>query len=86
MTDTVRGDFEKIMGDKVNHPSHYTEGRKYETIDVIADNLTEEGFEGFCIGCVFKYISRYRKKNGLEDLKKAEWYLKKIIEKKEENG
>lgn len=74
------------MGDKVNHPSHYTEGRKYETIDVIADNLTEEGFEGFCIGCVFKYISRYRKKNGLEDLKKAEWDLKKIIEKKEENG
>ena len=61
MTDTVCGGFEKIMGDKVNHPSHYTDGRKYETIDVIADNLTEEGFEGFCIGCVFKYISRYRK-------------------------
>ena len=50
------------------------------------DNLTEEGFEGFCIGCVFKYISRYRKKNGVEDLKKAAWYLAKAIKTMEQEG
>ena len=72
------------MPDNVNHPSHYTDGKKYETIYVIEDNLTKEGFEGYCIGCVFKYISRYRRKNGLEDLKKAAWYLNEIIKRKED--
>ena len=35
--------------------------------------------EGFCIGNALKYLSRYRFKGGVEDLKKAEWYLNRII-------
>ncbi|MCD8372031.1 MAG: DUF3310 domain-containing protein [Clostridia bacterium] len=66
------------VADNVNHPTHYTSG-KYETIDVIQDKLTDEQFEGFCVGNVIKYVTRYKQKNGLEDLEKARWYLDKII-------
>ncbi len=71
--------------DKVNHPTHYT-STKIETIDIIQDKLTAEAFEGFCIGNVLKYLTRYRQKNGLEDLQKARWYLDKIIRVKEESN
>lgn len=65
--------------DSVNHPSHYAD-TKIETIDYIVDKLSNEAFEGYCVGNILKYVSRYKKKNGVEDLKKAEWYLKKLIE------
>lgn len=68
--------------DNVNHPAHYT-STKIETIEIIQDKLTPEAFEGFCIGNVLKYLTRYRQKNGVEDLKKARWYLDKIISVKE---
>ena len=71
--------------DKVNHPTHYT-STKIETIDIIQDKLTAEAFEGFCIGNVLKYLTRYRQKNGLEDLQRARWYLDKIIRVKEESN
>lgn len=64
--------------DNVNHPSHYTQGG-IETVDYIKAKLTKEQFEGYCIGNVFKYVSRYRYKGGVEDLKKARWYLTKLI-------
>lgn len=70
------------MSDSVDHPSHYTQGR-YEVIDVIDDNLTFEGMEGYCVGNVLKYVMRYRHKNGVEDLKKARWYLNHLIEELE---
>lgn len=66
------------MNDNVNHPAHYTSG-KFETIEIIQDKLTPEMFEGFCVGNVLKYITRYKLKNGIEDLKKARWYLDKVI-------
>jgi hypothetical protein len=66
------------MSDNVNQPSHYV--GQIETIDYLKDKLTQEQFEGFCVGNVLKYVSRYKKKNGIEDLKKAKWYLTKIIE------
>lgn len=69
------------MNEKVNHPSHYQ--GKIEVIDYLEDKLGKEGFEGFCIGNVLKYVSRYKGKNGIEDLKKARWYLDKIIEGEE---
>lgn len=60
--------------DKVNHPEHYTYG-KIEVIDVIeAFNLDYKE------GNIIKYILRHKHKNGLEDLKKARWYLDRIIE------
>lgn len=71
--------------DNVNHPTHYT-STKIETIEIIRDKLAVEAFEGFCIGNVLKYVTRYKLKNGLEDLKKARWYLDKIISVQEESN
>jgi len=68
--------------DNIEKPAHYTAGG-IETINYIKVKLTPEQFEGFCIGSVIKYVSRYRFKGGLEDLKKAAWYLNKIISIKE---
>lgn len=65
--------------DNINHPKHY-QGDTYECIDVLKDVLKDlKGFEAFCIGNVFKYIWRYKRKNGLEDLNKANWYLNCVI-------
>lgn len=65
--------------DNVNKPSHYAD-KAIEVIDYIKDTLTPEQYTGYCLGNVIKYISRYRKKNGVEDLRKAEVYLKWLIE------
>lgn len=65
--------------DNVNQPSHYTNSN-IETIDYIKDKLTQQQFEGYCIGNVTKYLSRYRLKNGKEDLEKAKVYLEWAIE------
>lgn len=64
--------------DTVNHPPHYNKGG-LEAIDYIEQQL-EGGFADYLEGNVLKYIHRWRYKNGIEDLKKAEWYLKKLIE------
>lgn len=62
------------MSDAVNHPSHYAD-KKIEVIDYIRDTLPPSGFVDYCIGNVIKYVSRWRKKGGAEDLKKAQVYL-----------
>lgn len=62
------------MVDNVNHPSHYTNGA-YEVIDYIRDKLDPKEYTGYCLGNVLKYISRWRLKGGIEDLKKAQVYL-----------
>ena len=61
--------------DAVNHPPHYAD-KGIEVIDYIRDTLTPDEFVGYCIGNVIKYVSRWRKKGGIEDLKKAQTYLK----------
>ena len=66
----------------LNKMPHYQ--GEIECIDYIEDKLGKEKTEGFCIGNVIKYISRYEKKNGTEDLKKALYYLKKAIKIREE--
>lgn len=68
----------ELIDNVINHPSHYTQG-KYEVIDYIEDKLSKEELQGYCVGNVLKYISRFKHKNGLEDLKKAEWYLNRLI-------
>lgn len=60
--------------DNVSHPSHYAD-KKIEVIDYIRDTLPKDGFVDYCIGNVIKYVSRWRKKGGGEDLKKAQVYL-----------
>ncbi len=65
--------------DAVNNPSHYTEGRKYEPIDVI-----EDWELGVCLGNALKYIARCgRKLDTIEDLKKAVWYVNREIKQRE---
>ena len=66
----------------VKHPSHYTQGG-IECIKAIEASMTPEEFQGYCKGNVMKYIWRWREKNGLEDLKKAQVYLGWMIESKE---
>lgn len=66
--------------DNVNHPAHY-QANGIETIDVIeAWTKDLDGIVAVCAANVIKYISRWHKKNGIEDLKKAQWYLNKLIE------
>ena len=67
-----------VIRDNVNSPSHYGQG-KIEAIDYIEDFLNEEEFIGYLRGNIAKYMHRFRYKNGLEDLKKAQWYQNKLI-------
>ena len=66
--------------DVVNSPSHYNQAG-IECIEAIAA-ATDNGFEYYLQGNIIKYIWRYRYKNGIEDLKKAQWYINKLIETK----
>ena len=65
--------------DNVNHPSHYETGN-FECIDVMIETQGKETVMDFCICNAFKYIYRHNNKNGIEDIKKAKWYLDKYIE------
>ena len=64
--------------DNVNSPQHYQ--GKVECIDCI-ESVTAglNGIEAFCTGNAIKYLYRWKRKNGIEDLKKAKWYIDKII-------
>jgi len=64
--------------DKIN-PSHYKQYSR-ETIDTMQGASTPEEFKGYLKLNIIKYISRYQSKNGVEDLKKAQWYLNKLKE------
>lgn len=68
-----------VCNDPVNHPSHYTQGgiECIEAIEAACTGLT--GDEGYYVGQVIKYIWRWKHKNGLQDLEKAEWYLDRLI-------
>ena len=71
--------------DMVNHPSHYTQGG-IECIDCIKSAIVGKvGIEAFCVGNAIKYLFRYEEKNGIEDVKKARWYIDRLI-KELENG
>lgn len=74
----------KVLEDVVNHPSHYTDGG-IECIEAIEAQLTLEEFKGYLKGNVAKYIWRERHKGGLESLKKAQWYLDRLIGTEEIN-
>lgn len=64
----------------VSHPSHYQSKNGLEVIDVIeAFTADLSGIEATDTGNVIKYICRWKSKNGLQDLKKAMWYLQHLI-------
>ena len=72
---------ENVQEDMVNHPAHYKVGG-IETLDFIRAKLGVDGYVGYCVGNVLKYLSRAGhkdRKKVQEDLKKAEFYLKEAI-------
>ena len=74
------------MADNVNSPKHYNQSG-IECIDAIRAATDDGlgGFEYYLQGNIIKYLWRYRYKNGLEDLKKAQWYLNLLIEENDES-
>ena len=72
------------MIDNVNHPKHYTQGG-IECIDALkAATVGKTGIEAVCVANVIKYCWRYEEKNGLEDVKKAQFYINRLIQELEE--
>lgn len=67
------------MTDNVNHPSHYCIGQ-FECIDVMIETQGIKATMNFCMCNAFKYLYRHNEKNGLEDVRKADWYLCKYLE------
>lgn len=67
------------MTDNINHPAHYTAGG-IECIDALAA-ATEglRGIEAVCTANAIKYLWRWKRKNGVEDLQKAIWYTERLI-------
>ena len=65
--------------DSVNNPPHYGQGR-IECIEYIKDFLSNDEYTGYLRGNIAKYLHRWRYKNGIEDLKKARWYLEALIQ------
>lgn len=86
--DRLEQDLNECIGqdiDVVNHPSHYTKGN-IECIDAIESaTVCKTGIEAVAVANVIKYLWRYEEKNGLEDVKKAKWYLNKLISELESN-
>jgi hypothetical protein len=69
----------EAMTDNVNSPSHYNQG-KVECIDAIeAATLKLTGIEAVCTGNAIKYLWRWKEKGGIEDLKKARWYMNRLL-------
>lgn len=64
--------------ENVNHPDHYQ--GKNECIDVMVAMFGKEAVKHFCMCNAYKYRFRANKKNGEEDIEKAEWYESKLIE------
>jgi hypothetical protein len=68
------------MHDPINSPKHYADSfGGIQCIEAIEASMDLEEFKGFLKGNVQKYVWRYAQKNGAEDLKKAKWYLERLI-------
>ena len=77
--DTCKTEMNRLLDrfdkfDSATHPSHYPNSRHGDII-----SLCMSGDIGFCEGNIIKYVSRWRKKNGIEDLLKAKTYLNRLI-------
>jgi hypothetical protein len=72
-----------MESDNINQPPHYTYG-SIECIDYMRDNMSPTMFVGYLEGATKKYLHRWRLKlNQVEDLRKAQWYLNRLIEELE---
>ena len=71
--------------DMVSHPKHYTQGG-IECIDALkAATVGKRGIEAVCVANVIKYLWRYEEKNGVEDVRKAKWYIERLLKELEES-
>lgn len=68
------------MGNAVNHPDHYQTKSGLEVIDILAA-VTEDlsGIEAVDTANAMKYLCRWKKRNGIQDLEKAVWYIQHLI-------
>ena len=71
--------------DNVNHPKHYEGSTSLECIECIRLVFGDEAVYYFCLCNAFKYLWRYKNKNGEEDIKKTKWYLN-YVEQECENA
>ncbi len=72
------------MADLVNHPPHYTSSEATcDSCGSTIECISVTRHMGFNVGNIVKYLWRFDKKNGIEDLKKARWYLEDLINKLE---
>lgn len=78
-------DNDLIDNDLIDKQEHYT-NNGIQPIQIMKANMTKEAYRGFLEGNILKYPLRYKRKNGLEDLKKAKTYLTWLIEDLEERG
>ena len=79
----VTDEIDEEYVEHVDHPDHYKTGN-FECIDVMEEIFGKEAVKNFCQLNAFKYLWRSKKKNGAEDIAKAQWYLNKFIELGEE--
>ena len=79
LTQEQEKEVDNVVNDPVNHPSHYS--GKVECIDCL-ESATEglNGIEAVCTANAIKYLYRWKRKNGKEDLRKAMWYINHLIE------
>ena len=83
--DHVYKNMDENVSDMVNHPQHYTQGG-IECIDALkAATVGKRGIEAVCVANVIKYLWRYEKKNGIEDIRKAKWYIERLLKELEES-
>lgn len=71
---------EEDLVDNVNHPKHYEGKTSLECIECMRLIFGVRATHHFCFGNAFKYLWRYKHKNGYEDIKKARWYLDYVLE------
>ena len=83
--DHVYKNMDENVPDMVNHPQHYTQGG-IECIDALkAATVGKRGMEAVCVANVIKYLWRYEEKNGIEDVRKAKWYIERLLGELEES-
>lgn len=68
--------------DSVTEPSHY-KNLAIDTLEIMSVNFSDEAYMGFLEGNVLKYVMRYKMKNGVQDLRKAQYYLDLLINRQE---
>jgi hypothetical protein len=69
----------------VKNQQHYT-AQAVQPIEYMEITMTPEQYEGYLLGNVIKYVSRYRHKNGLEDLRKAKVYMGWLVDHVADTG